>query len=168
MNLNLFEFEFIAKPLNDNQLKILNETDLHYAIIRYIRNYHPDALIISGLGEYQDTVQRRSDAYHKGYLGGQPDILIVNPINGYNGFAIELKTPKGTGVIRENQVGWLERLTQLGYKTTFSNYYTDLMLKIHEYFRVDPTAKHKKQTANLKRQCNILKQKLSEATAHKY
>jgi hypothetical protein len=156
------------KPLNDNQLKILNETDLHYAIIRYIRKYHPDALIISGLGEYQDTFQRRSDAYHKGYLGGQPDILIVNPMNGYNGFAIERKTPKGTGVIRENQVGWLERITQLGYKTTFSNDYTDLMLKIHEYFRVDPTAKHKKQTANLKRQCNILKQKLSEATAHKY
>jgi prophage antirepressor-like protein len=93
------------KPLDGNQLKLLNETDLHYAIIRYIRNYHPDALIIAGLGEYQDTVQRRSDAYHKGYIGGQPDILITNPMNGYNGFAIELKTPKGTGIIRENQVG---------------------------------------------------------------
>jgi prophage antirepressor-like protein len=153
------------KPLDGNQLKLLNETDLHYAIIRYIRNYHPDALVIAGLGEHQDTVQRRSDAYHKGYLGGQPDILIVNPMNGYNGFAIELKTPKGTGVIRENQVGWLGRLTQLGYKTTFSNDYTDLVLKIHEYFRVDLTVKHKKETANLKRQCNILKQKPSEATA---
>ena len=154
-----------SKPLDGNQLVLLNETDLHYVIIRYIRKYHPDALVIAGLGEYQDTVQRRSDAYHKGYLGGQPDILIVNPMNGYTGFAIELKTPKGTGVIRENQVGWLGRLTQLGYKTTFSNDYTDLVLKIHEYFRVDLTVKHKKETANLKRQCNILKQKLREATA---
>jgi hypothetical protein len=32
-------------------------------------------------------------------------------MNGYTGFAIELKTPKGTGEIRENQVGWLKRLT---------------------------------------------------------
>jgi hypothetical protein len=153
------------KPLDGNQLKLLNDTDLHYAIIRYIRKYHPDALVIAGLGEYQDTVQRRSDAFHKGYLGGQPDVIIANPMNGYTGFAIELKTPKGTGVISENQVGWLKRLTQLGYKTTFSNDYTDLVLKIHEYFRADLTVKHKKQTANLKRQCNILKQKLSEATA---
>ena len=144
---------------------LLNETDLHYAVIRYIRIYHSDALIIAGLGEYQDTVQRRSDAFRKGYLGGQPDILIANPMNGYTGFAIELKTPKGTGEIRENQVGWLERLTKLGYKTMFSNDYTDLVLKIDEYFRVDLTVKHKKETTNLKRQCNILKQKLSEATA---
>ncbi|CAB4000084.1 Hypothetical predicted protein [Paramuricea clavata] len=153
------------KLLDGKQLKLHNETDLHYAIIRYIRKYHPDARVIAGLGEYQDTVQRRSDAFRKGYLGGQPDILIANPMNGYTGFAIELKTPKGTGEIRENQVGRLRRLTQLGYKTTFYNDYTNLVLKIHEYFRVDLTVKHKKETTNLKKQCNILKQKLSEATA---
>ena len=153
-----------SKPLYGKQLKLLNETDLHYAVIRYIRIYHSNALIIAGLGEYQDTVQRRSDAYCKGYLGGQPDILITNPMNGYTGFAIQLKTPKGNGVIREKQVGWLRKLTQLGYKTMFSNDYTDLVLKIDEYFRVDLTVKHKKETTNLKRQCNILKQKLSEAT----
>ena len=50
------------RPLYGNQLKLINETDLHYAVIRHIRIYHPDALIISGVGEYQDTVQRRSDA----------------------------------------------------------------------------------------------------------
>jgi prophage antirepressor-like protein len=37
------------KPLYGNQLVLLNETDLHYAVIRYIRIYHPDALIIAGL-----------------------------------------------------------------------------------------------------------------------
>jgi hypothetical protein len=89
-------------------LKLINETDLHYVVIRYIRIYHPDALIIAGLGEYQDTVQRRSDAYCKGYLGGQPDIIITNPMNGYTGFAIELKTPKGKGVIREIKWAGLE------------------------------------------------------------
>ena len=85
------------KSLYGKQLKLLNETDLHYAVVRYIRRFHPDALIIAGLGEYQDTSQRRCDAYRKGYIGGQPDILITNPMNGYTGFAIELKTPKGTG-----------------------------------------------------------------------
>ncbi|CAB4003988.1 VRR-NUC domain-containing [Paramuricea clavata] len=105
-------------------MRLINETDLHYAVIRYIRTHYPDAPIVAGLGEYQDTVQRKSDAFHKGYLGGQPDIIVVNPMNGYTGLAIELKTPKGTGEIRDNQVGWLKRLTQLGYKTMFSNDYT--------------------------------------------
>ena len=79
------------KSLYGKQLKLLNETDLHYAVVRYIRKYHPDALIVAGLGEYQDTVQRRSDAYRKGYIGGQPDLIITNPMNGYNGFAMSLR-----------------------------------------------------------------------------
>ena len=149
-----------SKPLCGKQLKLINETDLHYAVIRYIRIYHPDALIIAGLGEYQDTVERRSDAYRKGYLGGQPDLIITNPMNGYNGFAIELTTPKGTGEIRSNQVTWLKLLRERGHRTMISNDYTDIVLRIDEYFRVDIT---KKETANLKKQCSILKKKLSES-----
>ena len=153
------------KSLYGKQLKLLNETDLHYAVVRYIRRFHPDALIVPGLGEYQDTSQRRCDAYRKGYICGQPDLIITNPMNGYNGFAIELKTPKGTGEIRDNQVVWLKLLHEQRHRTLISNDYTDIVLGIDEYFRVDQTVKHKKETTNLKRQCNILKQKLSEATA---
>jgi hypothetical protein len=137
----------LPKPesLYGKQLKLLNETDLHYAVVRYIRRFHPDALIVAGLGEYQDTAQRRSDAYRKGYIGGQPDHIITNPMNGYNGFAIELKTPKGTGEIRSNQMVWLKLLRERGHRTMISNDYTDIVLRIDEYFRVDMTKKHKKQ-----------------------
>ena len=98
-------------------------------------------------------------------------------MNGYNGFAIELKTPKGTGDIRDNQVVWLKLLREQGHRTLISNDYTDIVLQLDEYFRVDNTAKHKKEIANLKRQCNTLKKKLSEEevvyhqpkfTVHKY
>ena len=165
------------KSLCGKQLKLLNETDLHYEVVRYIRRYHPNALIVAGLGEYQDTVQRRCDTYRKGYIGGQPDLIITNPMNGYNGFAIELKTPKGTGDIRDNQVVWLKLLREQGHRTLISNDYTDIVLQIDEYFRVDNTANHKKEIANLKRQCNTLQKKLSEEevvhhrpkfTGHKY
>jgi prophage antirepressor-like protein len=151
------------RSLCGKQLKLLNETDLHYAVVKYIRRFHPNALIVAGLGEYQDTVQRRSDAYRKGYIGGQPDLIITNPMNCYTGFAIELKTPKGNGVIRENQVPWLKLLHKRGYNTMISNDYTDIVLRIDEYFRVDITKKHNKETANLKKQCSILKKKLSES-----
>jgi hypothetical protein len=151
------------KSLCGKELKLLNETDLHYVVVRYIRRFHPEALIVVGLGEYQDTTQRRSDAYRKGYIGGQPDLIITNPMNGYNGFAIELKTPKGTGEIRSNQVTWLKLLRKRGHRTMISNDYTDIVLRIDEYFRVDITKKHKKETANLKKQCSILKKKQSES-----
>ena len=35
----------------------------------------------------------------KGFLGGQPDILILNYHQVYKGFAIELKTPPNKGVL---------------------------------------------------------------------
>jgi hypothetical protein len=70
--------------------------------------------------------------------------MIMNPMNGYNGFAIELKTPKGTGEIRDNQVAWLKLLSEQGY----------IVLQTAEYFRVDPIVKHKKEIAKLKRECN--------------
>jgi prophage antirepressor-like protein len=82
------------RSLRHNQMILINETDLHYAVVSYIRNNHPKAVIIPGLGEYQDTESKRCDAWRKGYKGGQPDLIIENPMGKYIGFAIELKSPK--------------------------------------------------------------------------
>ena len=98
------------------QIRLLNETDLHYKVVEYIRWYHPNAFIIAGLGEFQTTSALRMDGWHKGYTSGQPDIIIANPMNEHNGFAIELKTPKGNGWIKDNQHKARERLDDLGYK----------------------------------------------------
>ena len=35
-------------------------------------------IIVPGLGELQFTSKIRTDAYKKGFLGGQPDILILD------------------------------------------------------------------------------------------
>ena len=75
------------------QIKIYSECDLHRKVIQFLRNHHPAHLLVPGLGELQDTVQRRSSCYHKGYRGGQPDLLILNNHKTYRGFAIEFKTP---------------------------------------------------------------------------
>ncbi|CAB4025363.1 toxin Bro, partial [Paramuricea clavata] len=73
------------------------------------------AVVIPGLGEYQDTSSKRCDAWKKGYKGGQPDIIIENPMGKYKGFAIEFKSPKGTGVASEKQVLWFHKLMKIGY-----------------------------------------------------
>ncbi|CAB4015628.1 Uncharacterized phage-encoded [Paramuricea clavata] len=144
------------EPLYCNQMRLINETVLHYAVVEYLKDYHPKALILPGLGKYQDTSRKRCDAWNKGYLGGQPDLTIVTPCNGFRGFAIELKTPKGTGELRDNQVAWIRELGKNGFRTLISNNYTEIVLYIDEYFRVDNTKKLVNEIENLKIKCKTL------------
>ena len=116
-----------------NQLSIMNEKDLHYNIIKIIRNIIPDALIVPGLGENQITSSLRCDAHSKGYCSGQPDILLLNYHKYFNGLAIELKTPKGNGILSDNQEIFLNRLSDNNYKIIVSNDFTDIILQLIEY-----------------------------------
>ena len=60
-------------------ININNERDLHYKVVDYIKKYIKEAITIPGLGELQINSSLRSDAYFKGYVGGQPDILLELP-----------------------------------------------------------------------------------------
>ena len=82
-------------------ININNEKELHYKVIDYIRKYIKEAIIIPGLGEHQYTSTLRSDAYLKGYQGGQPDILLLNYHNKYKGLAIEFKNTDRTWGIKQ-------------------------------------------------------------------
>jgi prophage antirepressor-like protein len=73
------------RSLRHNQMILINETDLHYTVVSYIRDNHPEAVIVPGLGEYQDTSVKRCDAWKKGYRRGQPDLIIENPMGKYKG-----------------------------------------------------------------------------------
>ena len=55
-----------------------NETDLHYKVVDLIRRYYPDTILVAGLGENQDTENKRLDSYKKGYMRGQPDLLVLD------------------------------------------------------------------------------------------
>ena len=107
-------------PLLGQQIKLLNETDLHYKVMDCIRVQFPELHVVPGLGEMQTTTQQRSDGWKKGYVGGQPDLLILNRTTQFDGFAIELKTPKGDGVVSNKQTDYLEQLENLKYKTLVS------------------------------------------------
>lgn len=61
---------------NNYCLKIDNETDFHYQVVAYIKRYCTQALIIPGLGENQDSAEKRIDSYKNGYQRGQPDLII--------------------------------------------------------------------------------------------
>lgn len=117
------------------QVKITNEFELHTRVVQFIRNYFDSPIIVPGLGEIQYTHKTRHESYLKGYTGGQPDILILNEHINFKGFAIELKTPMNTGILKENQKHYLEELKSNGYKTLVSNDYDFILVELVNYFK---------------------------------
>ncbi len=123
------------KPQTKLQICLINEFDLHAKVIDFIRRFHDDANIVPGLGENQTTDKLRIESWQKGYTRGQCDILLLNKHKKYTGFAIELKSPVGWGVVSPDQQKFLERLEKAGYKTLVSNDYDEIVVQIGEYFR---------------------------------
>lgn len=114
------------------------EDGLHYKVIRYIRTTYPDVQTIAGLGEYQTTDHQRMDGYLKGYVGGQPDIMLIRglPNGSQDVFAIELKNPSGTGELNKKQTDYHERLLQKCHvKTVVSSKYEEVVIALHEHYK---------------------------------
>ena len=114
-------------------ININNERDLHYKVVDYIKKYIKEAIIVPGLGELQYNSNVRADAYFKGYIGGQPDIILLNYHTKYKGLAIELKTPTGRGIISKNQENYLKQLEHNGFQTLVSDDYDLIITTIIKY-----------------------------------
>ncbi len=108
--------------------KIEDEYDLHTKVVNFIRIFYPKAIIIVGLGENQDTLTKRITSYKKGYMKGEPDLIIQNLHKHYSGLVLEFKTPQGNGIASDEQKDLLEQYKENGYKCIISNDY-DLILK---------------------------------------
>ena len=112
--------------------KIENEFDLHKKVIDYIRRFH-NLILVVGLGENQDTAQKRIQSWQKGYQKGQPDLIVQNAHKDYNGLCIELKTPKGTGELSEAQKESLRRYEEQGYLSLVSHDYDEIVDALKDY-----------------------------------
>ena len=73
---------------------IENETQLHVALVAFIRKKYPNIIIIPGLGKFKTTDELRLEAWQKGYMAGQPDIILMHPNKEHHALVIELKSPK--------------------------------------------------------------------------
>ena len=119
----------------NNIIELRTEKDIHYKVVDCIRKYFPRMQIIAGLGELQDTTMKRCDAYRKGYVGGQPDVIILNQTDQWSGFAIELKSPSGMWTLSNKQETYLENLEAIRYKTLISNNYDEILIELTNYYR---------------------------------
>ena len=119
--------------LINNQMMIMNESNLHMSVVNYLRKYFPNVLFNASLGELQDTSEKRIESYQKGYKSGFQDIIIYEHNTSYNGFTIEFKNPNGKGVISEKQLDMNQKMGDRGFKTLISDSYDDICIEINKY-----------------------------------
>ena len=118
---------------NNKMFKIENEMDLHCKVVHLIRNFYPDAIMVPGLGENQNTPDKRINSWKKGYLRGQPDLMILNYHKDYNGLCIEFKSPTNNYQISDAQKQMKERYKENCYKFILTNDYDDICMQLHNY-----------------------------------
>ena len=99
----------------NKMIMISNETDLHYKVVDMIRRFYPDSILVAGLGELQDTEDKRLDSYKKGYMKGQPDLTILKSYKDFMGLGIEFKPPTGNYRVSDAQKEMKKRYFNNGY-----------------------------------------------------
>ena len=124
-----------TKSRNKLQLQLINEADLHHKVVDFIRTFHPEALLVAGLGEHQDTDAKRIDSWRKGYTKGQCDLMLINRSAKWSGLAFEFKTPANTGRVSPEQRRFMDELAKAGFRVLLSNNYDEICNEIRDYFR---------------------------------
>ena len=128
------QYKLFDSPWN-KMIMIGNETDLHYKVVDLIRRYYPDSILVAGLGENQDTEDKRLDSYKKGYMRGQPDLMVLDYHKDYKGLCIEFKSPTNNYHVSEAQLEMKKKYVNNGYAFILGNDYDNISRNIHEYMK---------------------------------
>ena len=154
-------YSFERPVLLDKQIQLLDEKDLHYKVIDFLRKQYPDVITIAGLGELQKDSNTRVDAYRKGYTAGQCDLMIPNLHKKYNGICLEFKTPNGRGVLSEKQKAFLKQMEASNYMVLVSNNYDEILMTLINYLNdsrlsCDYCARRFKTRTTLGNHCRVM------------
>ena len=117
----------------NKMFKIENEMDLHFKVVELIRNFYPNALLVPGLGENQDTPEKRINRWKKGYMRGQPDLMILDYHKYYKGLCIEFKSPTNNYSLSESQLKMKGKYCDNEYAFILSNDYDKISKLLHKY-----------------------------------
>ena len=128
------QYKLFDSPWN-KMIMIGNETDLHYKVVDLVRKYYPDSILEAGLGENQDTDDKRPDSYKKGCTRGQTDLMIIDYHKDYKGLCIEFKSPTNNYHVSEAQKEMKKKYVNNGYAFVLSNDYDKICKNIHDYMK---------------------------------
>ena len=126
------QYKLFDSPWN-KMIMIGNETDLHYKVVNLIRRYYPDSILVAGLAENQDTEDKTR--FKKGYMKGQPDLMVLDYHKDYKGLCIEFKSPTNNYHISKAQYELMAKYSNNSYKFILSNDYDEICIEVHDYMK---------------------------------
>ena len=118
---------------NNRVINIGTEKQLHNQVVSWIRRFHPELIIVPGLGELQKTDEARMEAWAKGYTKWQADLLILHTNVDFAGLCLEFKSPLGSGTLSDTQEEFLFKMKKSGYYVMVSNDYDEIIDTIVRY-----------------------------------
>ena len=128
------QYKLFDSPWN-KMIMTGNETDLHYKEVGLIRRYYSDSILVAGLGENQDTDDKRLDSYKKGYMRGQPDLMVLDYHKDYKGLCIEFKSPTNNYHVSKAQYELMGKYSNNNYKFILSNDSDEICIEVHDYMK---------------------------------
>ena len=126
------QYKLFDSPWN-KMIMIGNETDLHYKVVNLIRRYYPDSILVAGLAENQDTEDKTR--FKKGYMKGQPDLMVLDYHKDYKGLCFEVKSPTNNYHVSKAQYELMEKYSNNSYKLMLSNDYDEICIEVHDYMK---------------------------------
>lgn len=144
-------YKLFDSPLN-HMIMIGNESELHYKVVVMIRPFYPDSLLVVGLGENRDTEDKRLDSWKKGYMKGQPDLMVLDYHKDFGGLCIEFKGPTNVYRVSDVQKDMKKRYVDNGYAFILSNNYDKICMYV--YMSICGASEYHANTA---KKCSILR-----------
>jgi hypothetical protein len=109
------------------------EDDLQVACMQWMKYAHPDVLAFHVPNGGKRNAREGAKFKRMGVLAGVPDVLILEPKQGFNGFAVELKV-KG-GKLSKNQKDRLKEFAACNWKILVCYSFDEFEHHLNEYLK---------------------------------
>ena len=124
---------FTVNIESNHVFNIATEKQLHNKVVHWIWRFHPDIVIVPGLGELQKTDEARMEAWANGYTKGHGDLLILSSNSDYSGMCLKFKSPLGSGSLSDAQEVFLKRMHGNGFNLLASNDFDEIVHALMAY-----------------------------------
>lgn len=109
------------------------ETNIQVAVANYLRYKHPGILFTIAPSGIKLGIRTAKMLKAMGYRAGTPDLMIFEPLGGFHGLFMELKTEKGK--LMPNQAGFIATLNHSGYKAVVCYGYNEAVACLDGYLQ---------------------------------
>lgn len=112
----------------------ITEHSTQVRVVQFMRTFYPDVLLCAIPNGANVNPVNRVRLVKEGLLAGMPDLMILEPRNGFAGMFIEFK--KENGVMSAEQEKLIAALTQRNYFCIVSRHHLTAIKMIEDYLQI--------------------------------